>query len=100
MKRQAPRGPHPAVVRAVQLQQGAQPEAAECVLRELLRGAPRMPDAVHLLGLVRHQRGDLAEATELLTRAVALSPGSVDAWRNLGNVCEQAGDHARAETSF
>ena len=61
---------------------------------------PRSADAAHLLGLIRHQRGDLPEAVALLERAVLGAPASVDAWRNLGQLSMEGGDLPRAGACF
>jgi tetratricopeptide (TPR) repeat protein len=50
------------------------------------------PDALHLLGLVRHQLGQSAAAVEPLSRALAMRPDSARFHCNLGAVlCTQPG---------
>jgi Flp pilus assembly protein TadD len=44
------------------------------------------------LGALAARRGDLARGTALLERAVALEPGAVDGWANLGAARFAAGD--------
>jgi predicted TPR repeat methyltransferase len=94
------RSPRLAVVRASAMQRAGQLDAAEALLREALLREPGLADAVHLLGLLRYQRGDLAEAQQLVGRAVELDPVSADAWRNLGNLCGESGALDRAEACF
>lgn len=57
---------------------------AEAVYRQVLDARPDHPDALHLLGVLLHQRGDSASATELIEKAVALGPGNARYWNNLG----------------
>src|SRR5689334_16798291 len=49
--------------------------AAEPLYREILRLDPRQPDALHLLGLLASQTGQLDLAGQLIGRAAALAPG-------------------------
>jgi len=72
-------------------------DEAERGYREHLEGAPDDVDALHLLGLLRHQRGASAEAEDLLTRAHALAPEKAGIELSLGTVRFKAGafDDAR-----
>lgn len=92
--------PEETLANAVRLLNAGRAEEAEALLREAIRAAPQRAEPLHLLGLVRHQRGDTAEAVELLTRAVEKAPRHVDAWRNLGLVCLESGAVERAEACF
>src|SRR5690242_6696840 len=67
-------------------------EEAEQGYREHLEAAPNDADALHLLGLLRHQRGASAEAEDLLARAHALAPEKAGIELALGTVRFQAGD--------
>src|ERR1700678_4133453 len=49
-------------------------EAAEHVARQILEARPGESRAIHYLGIVAHQRGQLAAAIEHVRKAVALSP--------------------------
>jgi glycosyltransferase involved in cell wall biosynthesis len=53
---------------------------AERLYREALAILPDEPDALHMLGVIRYERGDLAEAKALMIRALDLT-----GWR-LGNM--------------
>ena len=58
---------------------------AEQIARQVLASDPRHADALHLLGLIVEQRGQHAEAIDLLLQAIALR-GEVPAYHNnLGN---------------
>ena len=67
-----------------QFQQG-QIEQARRSCEQLLKLAPRHPDALHLLGIIALQRGDHAGAVEMLQRAVAVVPDHPDYQANLAN---------------
>src|SRR5215475_4294874 len=59
---------------AVERHQAGDLEGAEKLYRQALAAAPRYPDALRLLGMLRQQCNDLAGAIELLERAVAERP--------------------------
>ena len=100
MNRKPTPGPMQAVGRAHQLMQGGQLADAEMLLRQILLSAPKFPPALHLLGLLRQEKGATKEALTLIGRAVELAPADVDAWRNLGNIQQSVGDLEASETSF
>src|SRR5512132_1845718 len=45
-----------------------------------LGAVPDDPDALHFLGVLRHQQQRTDEAIALVTRALAIAPAYVDAW--------------------
>ena len=57
---------------------------AEHIYRLILKAQPKHVDALHLLGLLCHQRGDNATAVMLMQQAVALLPAFAEAHNNLG----------------
>ena len=73
---------------------------AEAVYDKVLRAAPQNVDALHFLGVLRHQQGRSDEGIDLVQRALALAPGYVDAWSNLGNLFKQTGRLDEAETAY
>src|SRR3954471_10835385 len=75
-------------------------DEAEQGYREHLETAPDDPEVLHLLGLLRHQRGASAEAEELLTRAHALAPDKAGIELTLGTLRFQAGDLDNARTHY
>ncbi len=70
--------------RALELQAREDLEGAAEALCAVLLQAPEHPAALHFLGLVMQQLGDVSAATALLERAVRAAPDDVDAWNNLG----------------
>ena len=66
-------------------------EKAEALYRRVLAAQPRHADALHLLGLVRNQRGHPAEAVELIATAIEINSGEARYHNNLGLVHAGAG---------
>ena len=52
----------------------------EAAYRAVLRDTPEQPDALHLLGVLRHQREDPATAEDLIRRAIAANPNASRRW--------------------
>jgi predicted O-linked N-acetylglucosamine transferase (SPINDLY family) len=61
-------------------------DKAEELFRDVLRASPDHPDALHLLGVVCMERGNLVEARQFVERATTVSPGSALFHLSLGNV--------------
>lgn len=73
---------------------------AEALYHAVLREHPDQPDALHLLGVLTHQRGDAARAEALIRRAIALNPNAPMFYNNLGKVLGERGDQAAALESY
>lgn len=84
---------------AVSLQKQGMLDAADELYGRVLDAVPEHADALHFLGLSRHQRGRPTEAMEMLRRVVTAHPGHADARNNLGNMLLEQGrlDEALAE---
>jgi Flp pilus assembly protein TadD len=52
----------------------------------------RNADALHLLGVIAHQRGEHAQAIELISRAVAINSAAAPFHHNLAEACRASGD--------
>ena len=74
--------------------------AAEAAYAAHLSASPEDPDALHFLGVLRHQQHRTDEAITLIRRALASAPGYVDAWSNLGNVYKESGRLDEAEEAY
>ncbi|CAO3402158.1 tetratricopeptide repeat protein [Azospirillum palustre] len=74
-------------------------DAAEPLYRRVLRAEPLHADALHLLGVLNHQRNDNLQAVELIAKAVDLAPGVADYHANLGIVLQRLDRLAEAETA-
>ena len=75
-----------AILTAQHLQRSLKLDAAEGIYQEILQRIPEEPNALHYLGVLRHQQGRNDEAVELIHRAIARLPGDAAPWLNLGNV--------------
>lgn len=71
---------------------------AESAYREIIDREPENADALHLLGVVLHQRDQNDEAVELIQRAIAIKPDNASFHTNLGAAFRAADktDQARA----
>ena len=81
------------------LQQGRS-ESAEKLLRTVLLSAPEHPDALHLLGVIEAQRGNLQEAAGLLSRAAAGDGSNPAMFYNLANALRQLGRQEEAVAHY
>lgn len=64
---------------------------AERDYRAAIEADPVHTDALHLLGVLRHQQGRHEEAADLVSRAVALRPNDAALQLNLGNALKALG---------
>jgi predicted O-linked N-acetylglucosamine transferase (SPINDLY family) len=74
--------------------------AAELLYTAVLHVDPGHFDALHMLGVVRAQRGDPSGAITLLMRAVEMDAAFPEAWHNLGSALNAAGAFTQALTAF
>jgi Flp pilus assembly protein TadD len=74
--------------------------AAEAGYRAVLELDPDQADALHLLGLVLHQRKYGKEAFGYVRRAIALQPDVAAYHHSLGRILRSAGQHPQAVRSF
>ena len=74
-------------------------KAEEVYLAVLLADRDNV-DALHYLGVLRHQQGRSLLAIDLISRALELRPDYVDAHSNLGNIYEELGAHDKAAESY
>ena len=58
---------------------------AEELYRQILKAHPNHFDALHLLGVIYHQRGDHAAAVRHIDAALKINPRLVSAYNNRGN---------------
>jgi predicted O-linked N-acetylglucosamine transferase (SPINDLY family) len=59
---------------------------AEEIYRQILEANPREGNALHLLGMLAHQKGDNSAAVDLIEQAVAILPQVAEFHLNLGGV--------------
>jgi tetratricopeptide (TPR) repeat protein len=85
---------------AVRFHKAGELDRAATLYQRVLKQAPRQPDALHLLGVIRHQQGDQRRALELIAGALA-EVGDNAAFRNsLGSVLLAIGRLDEAEAAL
>ncbi len=84
---------------AIELHRSGQLAGAERVYRASLAHEPENADALHLLGVLRHQQGDHAQAIELIRKAIALRPSVPAFHANLAEAYRAGGQLDRAAGS-
>jgi tetratricopeptide (TPR) repeat protein len=77
---------------AVEHHQAGRLDQAEFLYREVLREDPRHADALHLLGVIAHQKGLPGQAIRLIQQALALNPETATYHTNLAEAYRAAGD--------
>jgi len=86
---------------AVAHHQAGRLDRAELLYKKVLRKAPTMPDALHLLGLIALSHGRAARAVELIQKALKhYSADIAEVHMNLGNAYLAAERRADAEASY
>ena len=74
-------------------------EAANCFLRVIAQTADHF-DALHMLGIINAQTGNLPAAIGYLSRAVAVNPAFATAHFNLGKAYQLRNEHSAALDSY
>jgi tetratricopeptide (TPR) repeat protein len=80
--------------------QAGRRDRAEALYRKVLQKIPDHPDALHLLGVIAHQRGRQERAVQLIERALTIMPEFAPAHLNLGNALKAAGRRSDALNSY
>jgi tetratricopeptide (TPR) repeat protein len=75
-------------------------DRAEALYRRVLQKAPDHADALHLLGVIAHDRGRHARAVQLIRRALAIMPDFPAAHANLGSALKAMGRRTEAAASY
>ena len=74
-------------------------DLAEPLYRRVLQAQPLHADALHLLGVLTHQRNDDLQAFDLISKAIELAPEIADYHANLGIVLQRLQRFAEAEAA-
>ena len=85
---------------AIDLHRQGRLDEAENGYRARLDDHPNDVDALHLLGLLRHQRGDVAEGMRLIARAHDLAPEDAGIEQSLASLHFRSGDYDAAHTGY
>jgi predicted TPR repeat methyltransferase len=86
--------------RGIKHHQDGSLKRAERHYRAVLRQQPKNADALHLLGLLAHARGEHAEAEHLLRSAIAGNGRSALYWRNLATVLNAQNKSGETEAAY
>lgn len=89
-----------ALALAVHLHKESHFAEADGLYRTILEAAPDQPDALHFLGVLKHQLGRSDEGISLIERAVAALPDDAGMRNNLGNVLSECGRLEAAEAAY
>jgi tetratricopeptide (TPR) repeat protein len=84
---------------AIEMHQSGQLAPAAQLYQKVLAQEQENADALHLLGVLRHQQGDHTKAVELIRRAVALRPSIPAFHANLAEAYRALGQFERAAGS-
>jgi predicted TPR repeat methyltransferase len=85
---------------AIDLHKQGQFDKAESVYFGVLAADQDNVDALHYLGVMRHQQGRSLLAVDLVCRAIDIKPDYVDAYNNLGNIFQELGNAAEAAKAY
>ena len=84
----------------IQLHQAGRLAEAEDGYRQLLGAEPENAEVLHLLGILRAQRGDLPEAYALVNRASELAPDNAASQHTLGEMYLSEGKLDEAQQAY
>lgn len=82
---------------AQQQHQTGQLDAAERLYRQILKEEPQQPHAMHMLGVLEHQRGRSRQGVELIEQSIQLAPGEARFYNNLAAIRLALGDAPAAQ---
>ena len=89
-----------ALLMAIQVHKRGMLSEAESIYRDVLRTVPDHPDAIHYIGVVKHQGGNSEEGLEYILRSLELQPNQPGALNNLGNMYKEMGRLEEAEAAY
>ena len=89
-----------AIDRAVRHHSAGRLPEAERIYQQILKADPSQPDALHLLGVIAHQKGKNDVAVGLITKALAIKPDYANAHNNLGMTLQDLGKLDEAVASY
>src|SRR5262245_14296818 len=85
---------------AIALHRSGRLDEAEKAYTEALQADPDNVEALHFLGVLRHQQGNSLEGLQRVSRAIMLRPDYVDAVNNLGNIYQQLDASVEAAVAY
>ncbi len=90
----------PRLKAAMALQKAGKLAEAEEIYADIVAKMPGAADALHLLGVVKHQQGDSRTACDLLKKAVAVNPRFAKAHNNFGIALRAQGKLEEAMAAY
>lgn len=90
---------HKRLKEAMALHRAGRLDEAASLYHEVVASEPENAEALHWLGMLRHETGQHVLAAELIGQAVALRPGATHFRANLAEAFRASGDHERAAES-
>ena len=88
------------LTQALEHHQAGRGREAETIYRQVLAQDPRNADALHLLGMLAYEAGQLERATACLAEAIYITPWIAPFHNNLGRVLEARGEMEDALLCF
>ena len=85
---------------AVQAYQSKDLDAAEVIFKKILAVNPKEPNALHLLGCIYKDRGQLQQACELIHASIQADGSNPIPFLNLGKILVVVGQHENAVGVF
>ena len=85
---------------AVKAYQGRDLDSAEAIFKTILAVNPKEPSALHLLGCIYKDRGQLQQAVDLIQAAIREDDSNPIPFLNLGKILAIAGQHENAAGVF
>ena len=85
---------------AVQAYQSKDLDSAEAILKKILAVNPKEPNALHLLGCIYKDRGQLQQAVDLIQASIREDGSNPIPFLNLGKILSIAGQHENAAGIF
>jgi predicted TPR repeat methyltransferase len=89
-----------ALALAIRVHREGQLGQAREIYEQILDAAPKNPDALHYLGLLHFQSGDVERAIPSMQKALLAAPAYVEAFNNLGNIFQSIGELEEAERCY
>ena len=85
---------------AIQAYQGKDLDGSEAILMQILSLNPKEPNALHLLGCIHKDRGQLQQAVDLIQASIREDDSNPIPFINLGNIFVIVGQHENAASIF
>jgi len=85
---------------AVQAYENKNLDGAETIFKQVLAANPKEPNALHLLGCIHKDRGQLQQAVQLFQASIREDGSNPMPFLNLGKILSIAGQHQNAASAF